>query len=44
MLFHYTPFPRPEHAMKTVKINESDAVFRCLVVKMPRPTEATRLL
>ena len=25
-------------------LNESDAVFRCLVVKTPRPTESTRLL
>ncbi len=25
-------------------LNESDAVFRCLVVKTPRPTETTRLL
>jgi quercetin dioxygenase-like cupin family protein len=25
-------------------LNESDGVFRCLVVKTPRPTEKTRLL
>jgi len=25
-------------------LNESGAVFRCLVVKTPRPTESTRLL
>ncbi len=25
-------------------LNESEGVFRCLVVKTPRPTESTRLL
>jgi len=25
-------------------LNQSDGVFRCLVVKTPRPTESTRLL
>ncbi|HET89729.1 MAG TPA: cupin domain-containing protein [Chloroflexi bacterium] len=25
-------------------LNESEAVFRCLVVKTPRPTESTRIL
>ncbi len=30
--------------MKNENENESDAVFRFLVVKTPRPTKATRIL